>query len=774
MDPRDGRPGVARGGLGAAARDLRERLRRRYSTGNWTAELLCVAATVIGVTSGVAVVAAVMLVGGPTLNAIDTCEQFTTHGQRLSLVAFGQPLPEEVLEALQDRRPDLRFHPVLEGHGEIQGPGGTPVHLLGLDLIGDPRLPAVTGKLDRAALHSVLRPVVFLPEELHRRPGLAPGEGIRIAIAGREASFVVDARPVPRDLTARSSRAVAVIDVAHYQNLFGRRGEIDRTDLLAPAPYPAAPSLAGLDVPLPRDAHWVAEGYGRDGCRAWAETRRTGVRMAGSAGMLIGVVVIYLSVTASYRRRPGLLASLGIVHPRGRSAALLKVGEVFTCLCVGTVGGVFGGPVLARASLVMATRRIGAAAEIGTLEPLPVALVLLCSAGLATLWHVSGRNVLEGERDRVWQIPKLPTVAAGVLLLLALAALASGRLVSASAALWPAFAGVSTFFLVAALALVGRPALIATAHAMRRLFTRGGSLGRAVLAVQLLENSAFLSLALAFVVFSLTSLTATWVIDRRVSAAQSAWFSSAFGPDLLVTPVSVSEGATREAVIAGPEAERVASLSVVAGTIPDSRRPPAGPGNDSGREAGGLVPAEGVGGLAVRLATGTSPREACRAIGEVLGTGRVVFTDLASVREPLGTAFRVASRTASASTIVVLLASALAVFIGSTGLVLQVPRGWEILLALGVPRGRFIRAASASLAAYLALGIVLGVGTGTLAGIALTRIVTGSAASRPLPDWRLGLILVTLWVTAAWVARQLLRRRLSARASDLWMMEVSG
>ncbi len=727
--------------------------------------MLRMTVTGLGIASGLAVVVAVQLSGASLRTSLDRIEAFIWSDAGLSLVRPGEPFPENTIAEIQDRFHVTRLYPVISRPAEIRDPDGRdpvtgdrdrrdagtrdrwsrPIRLIALDLVGDPRLPILEEPLTAETLVPVLEPVVFVSERMHRTHDFTSDSRLRIGMADREGTFAVDTRPVPRGLVSRHPEEVVLIDIAQFQRFFGGVGEIDRMDIVgSPAQADSALFAVG-GVSIPPRAAWITRGYESEQCRQWIDIRRGGANVIGSAAYVIGVILIYLSSLASYRRQSRKPGPFCPSKPKPLVKCIAKLAELLTCAMLALAPGTLLGFALGKYgfALAMAGSPDLPSVELTSFSPMLAALGL--GVGLATAWHVLNRGDAEERAERVHTISKPPAAAAVVALIIALIPLLPFPI-----PFRPILAWVSAFLIVVAFALLGRPVLIGSAEALRRVISERAFLGRPVIASRLIEGSGLLGISLAFLLFSFAALTVSSMVDGHLTAKQTAWLSRAFSHQLLVTPLPADGAPLTTAGVARIDGCAGVDHAIQGLSLPS--RP---------------------GALAIGLAPGTLAGAVARDITAKFDDREVAFTLPAAELPVLRGAFRDVARATSSLIGVLFVAAGFSLLCACGGFALDMPEEWRTLIALGAPWQRVASSAGLGFAVVSGAALVSGTASGWIMGLLVTGATVGPLIGSLLAMWPLVIAGAAGWVLINRSAFLLLRWRLGARLGRLWATEES-
>ena len=322
--------------------------------------------TLLGVAVGVAVTIGIDLAARASIRSFSESAREVAGPARLRVHHRPLALPESLLHRLAPFEYLADLHPVLEAVARADSADGTAFTILGLDLIGDPRTQnwaTLEGGDDRvAAARRLFDPgILYVPASFAER--IAPGaDSIEVVVGTRSYRFQI-ARIEPRGDVASEAATVAFLDVAPFQERFGRVGELDWIDVepnhgTDPATLRSAIAAAmrsdgrsDLSVEAPEERAQALE-------RMLSSYRRN-LRALSLVSLVVGMLLAYNALLASVLQRREEISFLRALGAP-RRLVLLLIG--IEGLLVGLSGGVLGvllGRGLAEGALALVSRTIG-------------------------------------------------------------------------------------------------------------------------------------------------------------------------------------------------------------------------------------------------------------------------------------------------------------------------------------------------------------------------------------------------------------------------------
>ncbi|MCC5858533.1 MAG: FtsX-like permease family protein [Ectothiorhodospiraceae bacterium] len=316
------------------------------------------ALSLVGVALGVAVVVAVDLANQSAGRAFEISSQSLTG--RTTHQVFGGPrgIPEAWYVALRREHGVRQAAPVIEGEAELPDRPGRSLRVLGVDPLAEGAFRqgfgSLAGEQPLSRLMSRNDQLAMLDRDL-RELGLAPGDQLRLRLAGREYPLTVAAalRPV-RELDARGLRDVVVMDVGAAQELLGRSGWLDRVDLI----LEDSAAVERIRALLPADAQLLEAEARNAALQQMTEAFQLNLTAFSLLALMVGAFLIFNTMTFSVVQRRqllGLLRAVGVT--RGQVFRLILM-EALLIGAVGTLAGLGLGVAIAHVLLDLVGRTI--------------------------------------------------------------------------------------------------------------------------------------------------------------------------------------------------------------------------------------------------------------------------------------------------------------------------------------------------------------------------------------------------------------------------------
>jgi putative ABC transport system permease protein len=558
--------------------------------------------TLLGVAAGVGVYVGIDLAAkssiqsfSQTARAVAGPAVFRIHHRPLAL-------PESLLVALRPLQSRASFHPVLETGARAHTADGYAFSILGIDLLGDPRFRDVTllssgaspARPRAAAVRGFFDPgLLLVPAPLDRaiagqegasRRGVATlpsgrtgavTESLTVVVGTRAHRFRVQLLELHGPVGSAAG-TVAFMDIAPFQERFGRVGELDWIDV-EPAPgedrevlrrdLETAARRVAADIRVePPEARAVQME------RMLASYRRN-LRALSLISLVVGMLLAYNALLSSVLQRRDEIALLRALGAPRRTVALLIGVEG---LAIGLAGGAVGvllGRALSEGALRLVSRTVGELYARATAAPVsltPEHWILgvglgVASAGIASLGPIREAlrvRPLEFLREEHLGQPDAADVRVPVLGAIASAALAFYLIAhpEGRAAGYRGYLGATAALLAGA--LLARPAFTGAVRLLRGPLRRVWSpAGRIAYATALAARRRLaVSVAALLLAYSIVWGMASLVESFRVTVDR--WAVSTLRADLWVTPQSRA-GSPAEGTLPPSWRARLAALPEV-------------------------------------------------------------------------------------------------------------------------------------------------------------------------------------------------------------------
>jgi putative ABC transport system permease protein len=305
-----------------------------------------VLAVLLGVALGAAVFTSVRLAVHASLEAFRRSIDLVAGRADRVVHRPGGRVPESLVA-------DLLRHPVVSAAAPFSSAylrlperSSPPFLLLGIDPLLEGPLrawtPGASGARRGEAWRDLLaRPGTFLPgAPLARRLGLAPGVPLRVEGPGGVGTLIPLEALDPSADPLPEGGALAICDIATFQEFTGTHGMVDRIDLLL-APGTDAAAVERLAASLPGGAALAPAGESRQGGLALIHAYQLNLTVLSFASLFVGMFLVYslVALNATARRR-----ELAVLRALGGGAGLALGGFLAEGAALGLGGWILSLP----------------------------------------------------------------------------------------------------------------------------------------------------------------------------------------------------------------------------------------------------------------------------------------------------------------------------------------------------------------------------------------------------------------------------------------------
>jgi putative ABC transport system permease protein len=326
---------------------------------------------ILGIALGVAMVVAIDLANSAASRAFDLSTDAVAGRATHQIVAGPAGLDETVYTRLRVDGGIENAAPIVTDYMRSPQLGNRPIRLLGVDPFAEAPfrsylISGEAGSQDRQPASGVpvgglaaflTRPgALFVSDALASEYGLRVGDRITVTVAGRTGPASIAGLLHPGDrLTQRALDGMVLADIATAQELTGRQGRLDYIDLILPADEALRSRIAGL---LPGDAHIVTT-RARAGAVAQMTTAfRTNLTALSLLALVVGMFLIYNSMTFSVLQRRSLFGTLRCLGVTRSEVGWLVISEAALVGIAGALLGVGLGVLLGQGAVRLVTQTI--------------------------------------------------------------------------------------------------------------------------------------------------------------------------------------------------------------------------------------------------------------------------------------------------------------------------------------------------------------------------------------------------------------------------------
>ena len=313
---------------------------------------------VSGVALGVAVVVSVDLSLSSAQRAFARAHAALAGHATHVLRAGPSGIEESLYARLRREAPHLRFAPVLEGYVVAEGDPPRTLRVLGVDPLAEAPFRRYLGGAGEEGGPGglLLRPEgVAASAATAAALGVAVGERIAVRAGGRPRSLTLLGRlATPRAFDGAALSDLLVMDVGGAQALFGRTGHLSRIDVAA---GPGA-DLEALRARLPPGVALRPAGHDPRGAAQMTRAFETNLRMLGLLALVVGVFLVYSTMTFSVVRRRALIGQLRVIGVTRAGIFGLVMAEALAITGLAALAGLGFGILLAELLLDLVIRTL--------------------------------------------------------------------------------------------------------------------------------------------------------------------------------------------------------------------------------------------------------------------------------------------------------------------------------------------------------------------------------------------------------------------------------
>lgn len=320
---------------------------------------------VVGVALGVAMMIAIDLANTSSKRAFELSTQSVTGRATHQILGGPGGLPSDLYRRL---RVDLRLEqiaPVIEDYVRGLNVGDQPLRVFGIDPFAEPPFRdyltevEVAGETQTAfqALNAfIARPnTAVISARLAERYGLTVGDALVLRPASGQVEVeIVGLLEVEDAASAQAIDTLVLVDIATAQALVGSPGAINRIDLILPDGY----DVSAIEALLPPGARLTTPSAQSGALTQMTAAFELNLQALSLLALVVGVFLIYNTVTFSVVQRRPLLGTLRALGTTRRQIFLLITGEALMLGALGTVLGLGLGIIFGRATVGLIAQTI--------------------------------------------------------------------------------------------------------------------------------------------------------------------------------------------------------------------------------------------------------------------------------------------------------------------------------------------------------------------------------------------------------------------------------
>ncbi len=309
--------------------------------------------SIIGVSIGVAVVVSIDIANTSSQKAFELSIENLTGTATHQITGSHLGMDEDFYLELKLAFPEIESSPVVEGYVKLRG---ETVHLTGMDIFSSSYMTGeMNDTFDMSALNLLVEPdTVLIPYVMAERLDIVVGDMITTSIAGVETKIkVIGFAGAEND---SKLDGIIIADISTGQELLGKTGLIDNISLVI---------SEGNEDTLTAIKEWLPEGMTFSSTAASNESTlnmtnafRTNLTAMSMLALLVGMFLIYNTMTFSVLQRRGLLGSLRVLGATRREIFTEVLIEAAVVSIIGTTIGIFLGILLGQGMVKLVTGTI--------------------------------------------------------------------------------------------------------------------------------------------------------------------------------------------------------------------------------------------------------------------------------------------------------------------------------------------------------------------------------------------------------------------------------
>jgi putative ABC transport system permease protein len=297
--------------------------------------------SIIGVSIGVAVVVSIDIANTSAQKAFELSVENVTGTATHQITGSPLGMDENFYVELTMEFPLIEASPVVEGYVKLKGEA---VQLMGLDIFSSSYMTdEMSGTFDTSALALLVEPdTVLIPYVMAQRMNIATGDTVTISVGGVETEIKV----IGYAGTEEDSKldGILVADISTGQELLGKTGSIDNISLVIPEDD--KDTIAEIEAWLPEGMTLSSTTASNESTLNMTDAFRTNLTAMSMLALLVGMFLIYNTMTFSVLQRRGLLGSLRVLGATRREIFTEVLIEAAVISIIGTGIGVLLGIAL--------------------------------------------------------------------------------------------------------------------------------------------------------------------------------------------------------------------------------------------------------------------------------------------------------------------------------------------------------------------------------------------------------------------------------------------
>ncbi|MFC2026560.1 FtsX-like permease family protein [Chloroflexota bacterium] len=308
--------------------------------------------SILGVAIGVAVVVSVDIANTSAQRAFELSLESITGKATHQVIGSPLGFDEDVYVELKLEFGEVASSPVVEGYVVVEG---ETLQILGLDFFSDTYFgEQLSGISKEAMLSLLLEPdTVLIARKTGDRMGIPPGDTISISVGGEgKEVWVVGFMGQAEDSTLDG---IVAADISTAQEILGKTGYIDRISLILPEDGALLASIEGW---LPEGTTIISTAARNESTLKMTSAFSVNLTAMSLLALLVGMFLIYNTMTFSVLQRRGLIGSLRVLGATRREILTEILIEAGVIGFIGTSLGVLLGILLGQEMVKLVLRTV--------------------------------------------------------------------------------------------------------------------------------------------------------------------------------------------------------------------------------------------------------------------------------------------------------------------------------------------------------------------------------------------------------------------------------
>ncbi|MFA5629574.1 MAG: FtsX-like permease family protein [Dehalococcoidales bacterium] len=297
--------------------------------------------SIIGVSIGVAVVIAIDIANTSAQKAFQISVENVTGPATHQIIGGPLGIDENYYTEFITDFPDVEASPVVSGYVKLNG---ETIHLMGMDIFSSSYMTdGMSDTFDLSALALLIEPkTVLISHVMAERMAIAVGDKITISIAGVGTEVKVIGNIGDED--SANLDGLLVADISTGQELLRKIGVIDNISLVIAEND--TDTFTAIENRLPQGLTLNSTAASNASTLNITNAFRTNLSAMSMLALLVGMFLIYNTMTFSVLQRRGLLGSLRVLGVTRREIFSEVLIEAFIIAIIGTGMGVVLGVIL--------------------------------------------------------------------------------------------------------------------------------------------------------------------------------------------------------------------------------------------------------------------------------------------------------------------------------------------------------------------------------------------------------------------------------------------